>query len=82
MRRPSDFYLMHVTTLQLHQMAMVGCCSRLLESGGLDWFRQQDCRTLVSFQVDNPLAKPLDPEFLGHHLLSGSSLSTQVIPKT
>ncbi len=58
-----------------------GMLQALIESGGLDWFRQQDCRTLVSFQVDNPLAKPLDPEFLGYHLLSGSSLSTQVIPK-
>ncbi len=58
-----------------------GMLQALTESGGLDWFRQQDCHTLVSFQVDNPLAKPLDPEFLGHHLLSGSSLSTQVIPK-
>lgn len=58
-----------------------GMLQALTESGGLDWFRQQDCRTLVSFQVDNPLAKPLDPEFLGHHLLSGAPLSTQVIPK-
>jgi UDP-N-acetylglucosamine/UDP-N-acetylgalactosamine diphosphorylase len=58
-----------------------GMFQSLIESGGLDWFRQQDCRTLVSFQVDNPLAKPFDPEFLGHHLLSESSLSTQVIPK-
>jgi len=58
-----------------------GMLQALIESGGLDWFRQQDCRTLVSFQVDNPLAKPLAPEFLGHHLLSESPLSTQVIPK-
>ena len=58
-----------------------GMLQALTESGGLDWFRQQDCHTLVSFQVDNPLAKPLDPEFLGYHLLSGSSLSTQVIEK-
>jgi len=58
-----------------------GMLQALIESGGLDWFRQQDCRTLVSFQVDNPLAKPLAPEFLGYHLLSESPLSTQVIPK-
>ena len=58
-----------------------GMFQALIESGGLDWFRQQDCCTLVSFQVDNPLAKPLAPEFLGHHLLSESPLSTQVIPK-
>jgi UDP-N-acetylglucosamine/UDP-N-acetylgalactosamine diphosphorylase len=31
--------------------------------------------------VDNPLAKPLDPEFIGRHILSESSLSTQVVPK-
>ena len=58
-----------------------GMLQALTKSGGLNWFLQQDCQTLVSFQVDNPLAKPLDPEFLGYHLLSGSSLSTQVIQK-
>ena len=53
----------------------------LAESGGLEWFQQHGCRTLVSFQVDNPLAKPVDPEFIGQHILSRSSLSTQVVPK-
>lgn len=58
-----------------------GMLQALAESGGLEWFQQHGCRTLVSFQVDNPLAKPVDPEFIGQHILSRSSLSTQVVPK-
>ncbi|MBT4158232.1 MAG: UDPGP type 1 family protein [Planctomycetaceae bacterium] len=58
-----------------------GMLQALAESGGLEWFQRQGCGTLVSFQVDNPLAKPLDPEFIGKHILSDSSLSTQVVPK-
>ena len=58
-----------------------GMLQALAESGGLEWFQRHGCSTLVSFQVDNPLAKPLDPEFVGQHMLSEASLSTQVVPK-
>ncbi|HUG17422.1 MAG TPA: UDPGP type 1 family protein [Planctomycetaceae bacterium] len=32
-------------------------------------------------QVDNPCLKLCDPEFLGHHVLSGSEMSTKVVAK-
>lgn len=32
-------------------------------------------------QVDNPLAKLCDPELIGHHIASGSQMTTQVVAK-
>ncbi len=58
-----------------------GMLVALAESGGLDWFGRQGVEHLVSFQVDNPLARPLDPEFLGYHLLSDADFTTQVVRK-
>jgi len=58
-----------------------GMLVALADCGGLDWFRRQGAEHLVSFQVDNPLARPLDPEFLGYHLLSAADFTTQVVRK-
>lgn len=58
-----------------------GMLTALAETGGLDWFGRHGVRHLVSFQVDNPLALPLDREFLGYHLLSQAEFSTQVVRK-
>lgn len=53
----------------------------LHESGGLDWFGRHGVSHLASFQVDNPLALPLDREFLGYHALSQADFTTQVVLK-
>lgn len=53
----------------------------LHESGGLDWFGRHGVEHLASFQVDNPLALPLDREFLGYHMLSQADFTTQVVLK-
>ena len=58
-----------------------GMLTALASSRGLDWFARQGVEHIVSFQVDNPLALPLDPEFLGYHLLTKSDFSTQVVHK-
>jgi UDP-N-acetylglucosamine/UDP-N-acetylgalactosamine diphosphorylase len=58
-----------------------GMLKALAETGGLDWFARHGAQTIVSFQVDNPLALPLDREFLGYHLLSAAEFSTQVVRK-
>jgi len=58
-----------------------GMLTALAETGGLDWFARHGAQTIVSFQVDNPLALPLDREFLGYHLLSTADFSTQVVRK-
>ncbi|MEI6240949.1 MAG: UTP--glucose-1-phosphate uridylyltransferase [Planctomycetia bacterium] len=58
-----------------------GMLVALHESGGLDWFGRHGVEHLASFQVDNPLALPLDREFLGYHLLSRADFSTQIVLK-
>jgi UDP-N-acetylglucosamine/UDP-N-acetylgalactosamine diphosphorylase len=58
-----------------------GMLVALHESGGLDWFGRHGVEHLASFQVDNPLALPLDCEFLGYHALSQADFSTQVVLK-
>jgi UDP-N-acetylglucosamine/UDP-N-acetylgalactosamine diphosphorylase len=59
-----------------------GLLRALVTAGGLDWFEDRAVDQLACFQVDNPLARPLDPEFLGRHLLEGSDIATQVVEKT
>ncbi|NCA11514.1 UDPGP type 1 family protein, partial [bacterium] len=58
-----------------------GMLTALVESGGLDWFGRHGVEHVASFQVDNPLAMPLDREFLGYHLLTRAEFSTQVVLK-
>lgn len=59
-----------------------GLLQALSAAGGLEWFARLGCRDIVTFQVDNPLAMPLDEEFLGHHRLGESEFTTQVVEKT
>ena len=58
-----------------------GMLVALAESGGLEWFGRHGVEHVASFQVDNPLALPLDREFLGYHGLSRAEFSTQVVLK-
>jgi UDP-N-acetylglucosamine/UDP-N-acetylgalactosamine diphosphorylase len=58
-----------------------GMLGGLVAAGGLEWFRGQGVEHVVSFQVDNPLAMPLDSEFLGYHLLDDSEFTPQVVRK-
>ena len=58
-----------------------GMLVALHESGGLDWFARHGVEHLTSFQVDNPLALPLDCELLGYHALSQADFSTQIVLK-
>lgn len=58
-----------------------GMLRALSKAGGLDWFGRQGVEHVASFQVDNPLVRPLDPEFLGMHLLNQADITTQVVEK-
>ena len=58
-----------------------GMLVALAKCGGLDWFGRHGVEQIATFQVDNPLAMPLNSEFLGYHLLSGAEFSTQVVRK-
>jgi len=50
-------------------------------SGAMADARARGLRHLFYFQIDNPLVRACDPEFLGYHLLSGSQFTSQVVRK-
>ncbi len=58
-----------------------GMLAALAASGGLDDLERRGIEQVFYFQVDNPLVKVCDPEFIGHHLLAESEASTQVVAK-
>ncbi|TWT56099.1 UTP--glucose-1-phosphate uridylyltransferase [Allorhodopirellula solitaria] len=58
-----------------------GTLTALARHGCLDRMHAAGHRHLFYFQVDNPLVTLCDPEFIGHHLLSSSEMTSQVIRK-
>jgi UDP-N-acetylglucosamine/UDP-N-acetylgalactosamine diphosphorylase len=58
-----------------------GSLRALARSGALDTVRAQGVDILSYFQVDNPLVRCADPEFIGFHLETGSEMSTKMVPK-
>lgn len=58
-----------------------GVLAALRTSGCLDHMRDRGLETLSYFQVDNPLALPADPLFLGLHAEAGAEMSTKVVSK-
>lgn len=58
-----------------------GSLRALHRSGALDLMAREGIDTLSYFQVDNPLVRCIDPEFVGFHLLAGSEMSSKMVPK-
>jgi len=58
-----------------------GSLSALHREGILDQLEARGILHLFYFQVDNPLVRVLEPEFLGHHLLAGSQMSSKFVSK-
>jgi UDP-N-acetylglucosamine/UDP-N-acetylgalactosamine diphosphorylase len=58
-----------------------GMLAALVRSGTLADAKARGIRYLFYAQIDNPLVAVGDPEFLGHHLVAGSELSSQVVAK-
>lgn len=58
-----------------------GLLAALRASSALDDMRRRGVDLVFYLQVDNPLVQVCDPEFIGHHLIAGSQLSTQVVAK-
>ncbi|MEE2941386.1 MAG: UDPGP type 1 family protein [Planctomycetota bacterium] len=58
-----------------------GTLQALSRSGVLARFVERGVKTLSYFQVDNPLARPADPVFVGHHVLQGAEMSSKVVAK-
>lgn len=58
-----------------------GSLRALERSGALDAMEKEGIDTLSYFQVDSPLTRCIDPEFIGWHLLKKSQMSSKMIPK-
>jgi UDP-N-acetylglucosamine/UDP-N-acetylgalactosamine diphosphorylase len=58
-----------------------GVLAALADSGALADARARGVTTLSYFQVDNPLAPPCDPLFLGLHARAGARMSSKVVEK-
>ncbi len=58
-----------------------GSLRALERSGSLDLMQREGIDTLSYFQVDNPLVRCIDPEFIGWHLLRRSDMSSKMVPK-
>lgn len=58
-----------------------GVLSALANSGGLADAKRRGIETFSYFQVDNPLARPADPLFLGLHTLERAQMSSKVVRK-
>ncbi len=58
-----------------------GSLRALHRSGALDLMEKEGIDILSYFQVDNPLVRCIDPAFIGWHLLSGSDMTSKMIPK-
>jgi len=58
-----------------------GALRALVRNGMIEVMRDHGVDTLSYFQVDNPLVRCVDPEFIGFHLETGSEMSTKMIPK-
>jgi len=58
-----------------------GTLDALRASGALAHARGRGVEQLSYFQVDNPLARPADPLFLGLHSLAGAEMSSKVVSK-
>jgi UDP-N-acetylglucosamine/UDP-N-acetylgalactosamine diphosphorylase len=59
-----------------------GTVAALAASGAIDHMRSYGVEHLFYLQVDNPLAPVCDPEFIGHHLLAESELTSLAVVKT
>jgi len=69
-----------------HRLALApdghgGSLKALVESGALADMQRRRVEVISYFQVDNPLARPFDPLFIGLHTTTGSEMSTKVTPK-
>ncbi len=59
-----------------------GLFSALWKAGLFEKMKRLGVEYLFSHQVDNPLAKVCDPEFIGLHMMHKAEVSTKVVAKT
>jgi UDP-N-acetylglucosamine/UDP-N-acetylgalactosamine diphosphorylase len=69
------------STIALSPDGHGGSLRALERSGSLDLMKREGIDTLSYFQVDNPLVRCTDPEFIGWHRLRESEMSSKMVPK-
>ncbi len=58
-----------------------GSLRALARSGHLSRLKEKGVEMISYFQVDNPLAQCIDPEFVGFHIMEGAEISSKMILK-
>ncbi|WP_428387381.1 UTP--glucose-1-phosphate uridylyltransferase [Mucisphaera sp.] len=58
-----------------------GSLKALETSGALDDMRKHGIEHISYTQIDNPIVRVIDPLFLGLHAISGSQMSSKMLPK-
>ena len=58
-----------------------GVLAAFRDSGALEDAKRRGLTTLSYFQVDNPLVRPADAEFIGLHALAEADMSSKVVEK-
>ncbi len=58
-----------------------GSLRALERAGAFDRMQAAGADIISYFQVDNPLVRAIDPAFIGWHLLTGSEMSSKMVPK-
>lgn len=58
-----------------------GSLRALVRSGAVEKMKALGVEHISYFQVDNPLVRCIDPEFVGFHVLGKSQLSSKMVPK-
>jgi len=58
-----------------------GSLRALVRSGSVRRMKDEGIDIISYFQVDNPLVRCIDPEFIGFHLVHDSDLSSKMVPK-
>ncbi|MDR3117262.1 MAG: UDPGP type 1 family protein [Puniceicoccales bacterium] len=79
--RDGRLILEEKNSLAMHPDGHGGLLEALGKSGLLPRLRESGVAHLSYFQVDNPLAMPLDPAFIGFHLQSRSQFSSRCVWK-
>ena len=59
-----------------------GSLRALYRSGATEEMAKRGIDIISYFQVDNPLVRCIDPEFIGFHALRGSEMSSKMVKKT
>ncbi len=59
-----------------------GSLKALWDSGTIRWLSSRGIEIISYFQVDNPLARVIDPAFIGFHIIEAAEVSLKLLERT